>query len=236
MTENNSFDENEEKIIDIEHKDGLLEELELPPNVIKFIRENSQRLQIAAACIVVLILGWTYYDYHVQNVENKGSAALNAAIMEEDESSRVELLKNVEKDFSGTEASFWSRVEQGHIALKSEDYDGALAIYNDLLDDISTDNPIRPLLNYNIGLTYENSGDKDNALRHYSKLSGFEGFNVKGLISQGRIHELNNNNTEALRLYRQALEDESIASQDKLLLQEKVDSLQAGQVEKSTEG
>ena len=179
MTENNSHNEIEEKTIDIEHKDGLLEELELPPNVIKFIRENSQRLQIAAVCLVILILGWTYYDYHVQKVENSGSAALSAAILEEDESSRVELLKNVEKDFSGTEASFWSRVEQGHIALGSEDYQGALSIYNELLDDISSDNPIRPLLNYNIGLAYENSGDTDNALRYYRKLSDFEGFSVK---------------------------------------------------------
>ena len=69
MAENNSFADSKEKTIDIEHKDSLLDELELPPYLIKFIRENSQRLQIAAVCIVILILGWTYYDYHVQNVE-----------------------------------------------------------------------------------------------------------------------------------------------------------------------
>ena len=229
MAENNSFADSEEKTIDIEHKDGLLEELELPPNVIKFIRENSQMLQIVAACIVILILGWTYYDYHVQNVENRGSAALNAALLEVDESSRVELLKNIEKNFSGTEAALWSRIEQGHISFQSGSHEEALSIYNELLGDINADNPLKPLLNYNIGLAYENNGALDKALRHYTKLARFEGFEVKALIAQGRVHELKNDSPEALRLYRQAVENEAVVNQDKLLLQEKIDSLQVAE-------
>ena len=227
MAENNSFDDSKEKTIDIEHKDGLLEELELPPHLIKFIRENSQRLQIAAVCIVILILGWTYYDYHSQNVENTASAALNAALLEDDESSRIELLKNVEKDFSGTESALWSRIEQAHLAARTGGNEDALLVYNELLDDINSDNPLKPLLHYNIGLAYENSGEYDKALRNYLELAGFKGFEAKALIAQGRIHEMKNDRTEALRLYRQAVENEAIASQDKLLIQEKIDSLQA---------
>jgi predicted negative regulator of RcsB-dependent stress response len=226
MAENNSFADSKEKTIDIEHKDGLLEELELPPYLIKFIRENAQRLQIAAVCIVILILGWTYYDYHTQNVENAASAALNAALLEDDESSRIELLKNVEKDFSDTESALWSRIEQAHLAARNGSHEDALFLYNDILDDINTDNPIKPLLYYNIGLAYENSGDHDKALKNYLELAGFNGFAAKALIAQGRIHEMKNDRTEALRLYRLAVENEDTTSQDKQLLQEKIDSLQ----------
>ena len=226
MVESNSFENKEEETIDIEHKDGLLEELDLPPNVIKFIRENSQRLQIAAVCIVILILGWTYYDYHAQNVENEASAALNAAILETDDSSRIELLKNVEQDFSGTEAALWSKIEQAHLSSQAGNYEDALVIYNELLGDIDADSPLKPLLQYNIGLAYENSGDLDNALGHYAKLAGFKGFEVKAIIAQGRIHEIKNDRSEALRLYRQVVENEETANQDKLLIQEKIDSLQ----------
>jgi predicted negative regulator of RcsB-dependent stress response len=229
MAENNSFVDSEAKTIDIEHKDGLLEELELPPHLIKFIRENAQRLQIAAVCIVILILGWTYYDYHSQNVENDASAALNSALLEDDEASRIELLKNVEKDFSGTESALWSRIEQAHLSAQAGNHDDALLAYNDLLDDINADNPLKPLLHYNIGLAYENSGEPDKALRNYVKLAGFKGFEAKALISQGRIHEMENDRVEALRLYRQAVESEDTTSQDKLFLQEKIDSLQTAE-------
>ena len=42
---------------------GLMEEMNLPPGLIAFVRKNSRSLQIGLTCIVVLVLAWVFYDY-----------------------------------------------------------------------------------------------------------------------------------------------------------------------------
>lgn len=226
MADNSSFGKNEERIIDIEHKDGLLEELNLPPKAIKFIRENSKNLLIAAACLVVLVFVWTWYDYHAQAIQNEASAALNAAVAEPDEARRLELLTAVVSNYSGTEAALWSRVEQAHLAFKAGKQEDALTAYNEIFADLDSDSPLVPLLNYNIALAYENNGNADQALSYYAKLSSAKGFETKGLLAQGRLFELRNDKSQALQVYRQAVEGGVVSAQDKTLLAEKINSLQ----------
>lgn len=226
MAENSSLVGKEENTIDIEHKEGLLEELNLPPNVIKFVHENSRNLQIVAGCIVLLVFGWTYYDYYTETRENNASSALNLAVQEVDDSARVQLLKKVSDDFSGTNAALWSQVEQAHVAFQAGSYDTALAIYNDVFDDLDDASPLLPLLSYNMGLAYENNGDYSKALINYTKLAGYKGFEVKGLMAQGRVLELNNEKSKALSLYREAAANDEISGQDKSIVTEKINSLQ----------
>ena len=226
MAENGVSSGNQEKTIDIEYKDGLLDELNLPPNVIKFIRENARNLQIAAACIVLLVFAWAYYDYYTETRQNEAAAALSGAIQEPDQALRLERLKEVKENFSGTGAALWSRVEQAHLAVQSGNYEQAIAEYIDILDDIDSGSPLLPLVTYNLGLAYENSGAPDKALRHYARLAAFKGFEVKGLMAQGRVHELSAESTEALKYYRQAIEIDAIASQDRNILAEKIAALQ----------
>jgi predicted negative regulator of RcsB-dependent stress response len=227
MAEQNSLVEKEEKTIDIEHKDSLLDELNLPPKVTEFIRNNSRNLQILAGCVVVLVFAWTYYDYYSQNKADNASSALNSARQEVDITKRGELLKNVENEFAGTGAALWSRIELAHIDFKSENYGDALTLYLDIVSELDDDSHLLPLLNYNIGLAYENSGDHDNALGYYAKLAGYKGFKVKGLMAQGRLYELKNENSEALRVYQEASDNDKLTVQDKSILIEKINTLQA---------
>ena len=227
MAEQNSLVGKEEKTIDIERKESLLDELNLPPIVTKFIRENARNLQIVAGCIVLLIFAWTYFDYYTETRENNASSALSLAVQEVDDAARVELLKGVVSDFSGTDAALWSRVEQAHVAFQAGNFDDALSLYNDIFADLDNDNPLLPLLSYNIGLAYENSGDHSKAQTFYAKLAGYKGFEVKGLMAQGRIYELQEEKPEALRVYREASEKVGISGQDKSILTEKINTLQA---------
>ena len=117
MAEQSSLVGKEEKTIDIERKESLLDELNLPPIVTRFIRENARNLQIVAGCIVLLVFAWTYFDYYTETRENNASSALSLAVQEADDAARVELLQGVVNDFSGTDAALWSRVEQAHVAF-----------------------------------------------------------------------------------------------------------------------
>lgn len=228
MTEQGSLTGRNEKTIDIERKEGLLDELNLPPHIIKFINKNSRNLQIVAGCIVLLIFSWTYYDYYSQNKENNASSALSAAVKEVDVDKRVELLQGVVNDFSGTDAALWSLVEQAHVAFAAGNYDSALALYSDVFGDLAKDSPLRPLLCYNMGLAYENNGDVDNALIYYAKLASFKGFEIRGLMAQGRIHEAKGENTEAIQVYNKASEIDNPTGQEKSILTEKINSLSVG--------
>ena len=129
-------------------------------------------------------------------------------------------------DYSGTDAALWSRIEQAHMAFKAANYDDALALYNDIFSDLGSDNPLLPLLSYNIGLAYENSGERDKSLVSYTKLAGYEGFAVKGLMAQGRIYELQGAKPEALRVYLEALKIVGLSGQDESILTEKINTLQ----------
>lgn len=226
MAEHNSLVGKKEQTIDIERKEGLLDELNLPPAVIKFIHANARNLQIVAGCIVLLVFGWTYYDYYTQTKESNASAALNLAVQAVDGPARASLLKGVVEDFAGTEAARWSNIEQAHVALQAGDYAAALSLYNRVMSDLDSDSPLLPLMSYNVGLTYENSGDVDKALAYYKKLAAFKGFEVRGLMAQGRIHELRGEQPEALQLYRAASEKVNVSSRDKDILTEKLKALQ----------
>ena len=114
-----------------------------------------------------------------------------------------------------------------HIDFKSENYGDALTLYLDIVSELDDDSHLLPLLNYNIGLAYENSGDHDNALGYYAKLAGYKGFKVKGLMAQGRLYELKNENSEALRVYQEASDNDKLTVQDKSILIEKINTLQA---------
>lgn len=227
MAEQSSLVGKEEKTIDIERKESLLDELNLPPMVTRFIRENARNLQIVAGCIVLLVFAWTYFDYYTETRENSASSVLSLAVLEADDAARLELLKGVVDDFSGTDAARWSQIEQAHLAFQAANYDDALSLYNEIFDDLGSDSPLLPLLSYNIGLAYENSADHSKALTYYTKLAGYKGFEIKGLMAQGRIYQLQRDQPEALRVYREALANDGISGQDKSILTEKVSSLQA---------
>jgi hypothetical protein len=65
------------------------------------------------------------------------------------------------------------------------------------------------------------------ALTCYEKLAAYKGFEVRGLMAQGRIHELTGEKAAALRVSRAAAANEGVTEQDKSMLTEKINALQA---------
>ncbi|MDT8334799.1 MAG: tetratricopeptide repeat protein [Desulfurivibrionaceae bacterium] len=229
MAEGRSTEQKEQRKIDIERKDGLLEELNLPPHVIGFIRDNARNLQIGAACLVLVVLGWTYFDYYTQSRAEQASAALHAAVGETDDAARLELLRNVAVDFSGSDAVAWSRIEQGHVAFRKGDYDRALVLFNEVAGDLDGDSPLLPLLAYKTGIAHENNSDFGQALQAYAELARHKEFAVKGMMAQGRIYELKGQKGKALEVYRAAAAVEEIGEPDRSILAEKINTLGASE-------
>jgi predicted negative regulator of RcsB-dependent stress response len=68
----------------LDTRQGIMEELNLPPEVISFVRKNSRNLQICLIIFVILVFSWIFYDYYSERQENK-SASLELAHLDYEE-------------------------------------------------------------------------------------------------------------------------------------------------------
>ncbi|MBU0481986.1 MAG: tetratricopeptide repeat protein [Proteobacteria bacterium] len=227
MAGGNVLEKDKPELIDIERKDGLLEELDLPPKLIKAIRENATALQLAAVTIVILIFAWTYYDYYTANKKNEASASLHLAVQEVEPDKQLDLYRQVATDFPGTEAALWSEMEQGHRAFEKGDYPAALSKYKAVESDLAGDSPLRPLLFSSLGLAYENNNELEQAMIYYRKLDSFKGFRLNGLLASGRVLELQGKTDEALQKYSEASLEKELPPASKSILTEKMNNLKA---------
>lgn len=201
MSEKSPFKKENLETIDIEKKRGLLEELNVPPRVIKFLKENSRNLQIAAVCIVVLILGWTWFDYYQESQKESSTALLQTALKETDSGKRNQLLNDVITKYSRTDAALWSRLELAHDAYDDGKLDEAATKYESVLKSLSSSNPLSPLVLYSLAQTYESSNDFDKALGAYERLVKYTGFVAEGHLGSGRMYERKGEQQQARASY-----------------------------------
>ncbi len=181
-------------------KKTLLDELSLPPKVTRFIRENANALKIAFIVVTVLVCAWTFYNYYTQKQKNDSTAFLSQAVMEPSESRTVSLQKVIDQ-YSGSGAAVWSSIAMSHESMKAGKYGEAREKLAVVLDSLSQDNPLYPLVVHDMAQAYELDGDLDMALAQYGRLREIIGFALVGYLSEARIYEQKNDTTAARETY-----------------------------------
>src|SRR3990167_4583757 len=91
-------------------KHGLLEELNLPPKAIRFIRENRRNLVIAVLCCVLAIVGWSSLSYYLARQNDRAAALLSEAIEQGEPEQRKALLQKVLAEYGRTGSALWAKV------------------------------------------------------------------------------------------------------------------------------
>jgi predicted negative regulator of RcsB-dependent stress response len=191
---------------------GIMEELNLPPEVISFIRKNARNLQVGLICIVVLVLAWIFYDYYSELQENKGASLLASAMQTEATEERVKVLENVINDYSRTDAARWSKLELAHLDYQEGRFDAAVSKYENILAKLSADNFLVPLARINLAQSYEEAGQYDQAIAQYNLLKKTTGFKEEAHLALGRIYKAKDEPTQARKEYEEllsTLEDEA---------------------------
>jgi predicted negative regulator of RcsB-dependent stress response len=183
---------------------GLLEEMNLPPQVVSFIRNNIKQLQIAGICIAVAVIGWVFINSYLEKQSDKAAYALYTAMQEADDESRFQALEAVKNTYSGS-AALWSLVEMAHLDFANARYDAGLQKYRTALNEISSDSAMKPLLILSIARTLEQQGDLDGAANQYQAVADMGGFDLQVYPALGRIHAALNNNDKAKKAYEQYL-------------------------------
>lgn len=182
-------------------KRELLEQMNLPPKMIAFLRTNSSRIQIGLVVGACLSLAWSGYGQYRDAQREKSTAMIFNAMQAKEGAERGGMLQDVIKKYPKAEAGIWAQVELAHAALKAGNHAEASAGYQKVLGQISSDHPLNPLLTYSLAQTYEQSNDLENAKKQYEKLTTLAGFAGEGYLGLGRIAEVNNESAKAKEMY-----------------------------------
>ena len=184
---------------------GIMEELNLPPAVISFIRKNARNLQIGLTCIVVLVFAWVFYDYYTELQENKGASLLVSAMQTEATDERTQILAGVINDYSRTDAARWSKLELAHLDYQEGSFEAAIAKYEEIIGKLSADSSLLPLARTNLAQSYEETGQYDEAIAQYNLLKKSTGFKEEAHLALGRIYTAKDEPAQARKEYEELL-------------------------------
>jgi predicted negative regulator of RcsB-dependent stress response len=204
---------------------GLLEELNLPPKVISFIRQNSRLLQITGVCLVLAIVGWNYYGNYTQKRNDAAAALLTSALNQAVPEQKLAMLNELVNEYSGTGAAHWGRLEMGHNAYDQGNYTEAAKRYQEVLDDVSSANPLVPLTRFSLAQAYANSDQPDKALQIYEQLVSEKGFATEAQLEAARIYAKQGKADKAREIYSQLLAQEELPPGIKDILESKLAEL-----------
>ena len=195
----------------------LLEQLNLPPAAVKFVRENKRLVQAAGAGLVILVVGWSLSEALFAAQELSGQEMLDK-------------LAEVEKEYGGTDAALWARINTAQEFLENSQMSEAQQKFKELRDDIKSSSPLWPLVSVGIAQSAEAAGNFQEAVSEYGALMEVEGYQDIGFLGSARVLELQGNREQALELYEQYLTelDPSDALQ-RVMVEEKIARIKTAQ-------
>lgn len=203
----------------------LLDELNLPPAVKKYILDNAKFLQFSFILIVGAICGWSYFNYHTETKNDQAAQQLSQALLATDAEQKIISLEKLAEGYPGTGSALWARMSLAGDYIKRGEYGNAISILQEANQEINRNNPLFPLLQQFSGVAYELNGDYGQAVEFYKNLTSLPGFSTLGYTETGRIYELTGKMGEAKDFYEKAKSSENINPDQQAWLQEKINNL-----------
>ncbi len=206
MADQSAFDRNHIETTAVSETSGILDQLNLPPAVHSFLRNNQRTIWIIVSIIVLAVVTVALYDsYHNYKINQAISALDTAKLAENDK--RVELLQQVAAKYSSTPSGLWARIELAKTAAEKEDFAGAITELKKVNTNISEKNPMKPLVLYRLAGLHEEKGDLKAAIAQYQELVNFSGFAADAHYAMGRVYVAMDQKPEAIAQYNQYLSE-----------------------------
>lgn len=204
MANQSAFDPKHIKETAMAETSGLLDELNLPPAFIAFLRKNQRTLWIITAVVAIVVTAVSLYGSYRTYRENKATSALDLAL-QADPGQRADLLKNVARDFTSTPTEYWARIELALIYSKDGKPADAILELQKVNQEVDAENPLKPLVLNKLAGLYEETKNFEAALAHYQELTAFSGFEADAHYALGRVYAALHKNAEAVTAYQQYL-------------------------------
>ena len=210
---------------------GLLEQLNLPPAVITFMRKNQRTLWIVTGCIALVVVAVAIYDQYTTSREEKAATAFSVA-MKSEGAEKQELLTQVVDEYGSTPAGLWGRIELAHLDVENGEPAKAIQAFIAVKDEVSSKDPVMPLILFALGSLYEKNNELDKAVDSFNQLSAYKGFEASSFEAMGRLYELQGQKEKAVDMYKKALVTDSEKEQlqsgnpNRETIQARINSLQ----------
>jgi len=226
MKEQSAFNRKKLETINIEKRDWM-EELNLPPQMIKFVRKNSRALQLGGVLLLLFFLGYNGMQFYLSQQLQKSTALLAKASKIEDKTERAERLKEVVSQYGSTDAGLWARIDLANLSYEEGKYEEAAAYFQEALNEAKGSSSLVPLIHFGLANAYEQKGDLNDAAEHFQYISKAAGFERQGYLGLGRVWERQGKQKAALESYEKvlSLDDKEKTSTEEDWLEEKIRSL-----------
>ena len=182
-------------------KRTLLDELDLPPKITKFIKTNASTIKIVLVVTTVLVCAWSFYSYYTLKQKNDSTALLATAMMQSSGTERTQAFEKVIDEYSGSGAALWSRIALVQEQMENKEFAKAQEEFEVILASLAKDNPLYALVALELALAYELGGDLDQALTQYGVVRDINGFHIIGYQGEARVYEQKNDSVKARETY-----------------------------------
>jgi predicted negative regulator of RcsB-dependent stress response len=204
MANENVFEKEYEDQRDRNNLEGVLEQFNVPPKAITFIRKNLRLLQVAIAVAILGVVAWALYDsYRQTKIENSESALAQALELEGEQ--QVAALEQVAMEFSGTDSALWAEVSVARELARLGRTEEAQATFTTLLSRVEKKSALKPLIEFSAAQTSEALGDYAAAAQMFESLKNVEGYQGIAYGGLGRLRELQGDMAGALQVYEEQL-------------------------------
>ncbi len=204
MGKQSAFDQNAIEVQATPPTEDLLDQLNLPPAVADFMRRNRRAIWAVVGVVVLLVVGVALFDSYRTYRISKAVEALDAAMVATN-GEREQQLRQVIEQYASTPSALWARIELARLRQDKGDIKGAVAILEKVNSELSSDDPAKPLVLFNLGGLYEQEKKLDQALVTYRLLSSIKGFEAEAFKAMGRVYEQQQNQEGAAEMYRKYL-------------------------------
>ena len=114
MNQQSAFDRNNIEETAVPETEGLLEQFNLPPAAISFIRKNQRAIWVVVFCVALAVVVVSLYSQYKSYREDKASSALTFALQAEGEEKKKQLGQVVD-EYGSTSAGLWGKIELAHL-------------------------------------------------------------------------------------------------------------------------
>jgi tetratricopeptide (TPR) repeat protein len=204
MTEQGAFDRDNIKLQPLAPPMGLMEQFNLPPAMIAFIRRNQRAIRIAVTVVVLLAIALSSYSAYRDYRAAQASAALDAALIAKQD--KRQMLDKVVSEYGATGAALWAQIELALLEEREGQRAQAISRLEAINAGLSAKSLLKPLALNKLAGLYEDEKQFDKALVAYADLATREAFASEAYRAMGRVNELLGKKEEAAAMYGKYLE------------------------------
>ena len=190
---------------------GLLEQFNLPPKLILFLRRYQSAIWAVFASAIVLALAVAGYNAYTDHRSAKAAEALDTAMQAGE--GRRDLLVQVRDDYSSTPSALWAEVALARMDEQENKADEAIQRYLAVRAKLKPSSHLIPLVLGKLAALEEQKKNWDASLAYYQELAKIDGFAADAHLNMGRLYEAQAKNDEALAMYKKFLEFTAVTTE-----------------------